>query len=101
MDMVLSGKLSSRGAKDTLAVMYAEGGNPEEIAKSRGLMQESDEGKLKEIVEKVIFANPAAVAEYRSGKEASLQFLIGQGMKEAKGSANPQVLKELFFAALK
>jgi aspartyl-tRNA(Asn)/glutamyl-tRNA(Gln) amidotransferase subunit B len=101
MDMVLSGKLSSRGAKDTLAVMYAEGGNPEEIAKSRGLMQESDEGKLKEIVEKVIFANPAAVAEYRSGKEASLQFLIGQGMKEAKGSANPQVLKELFLAVLK
>ncbi|MFA5841832.1 MAG: Asp-tRNA(Asn)/Glu-tRNA(Gln) amidotransferase subunit GatB [Candidatus Paceibacterota bacterium] len=101
MDMVVSGKLSSRGAKDTLAIMHAEGGNPEEIAKTSGLIQESDEGKLREVVEKIISANSDAVKEYKSGKEASLQFLIGQGMKEAKGSANPQVLKELFLANLK
>lgn len=101
IDMVASGKVSSRGAKDTLAVMYAEGGEPGEIAKSHGLMQESDEGKLKEIVGKILSANPEAVKEYKGGKEASLQFLIGQGMKEARGSANPQVLKDLFLANLK
>ena len=101
IDMVISGKLSSRGAKDTLAIMYQEGGNPEEIAKSREFTQESDEGKLKEIVEKIISGNPDAVREYKNGREASLQFLIGQGMKEARGSANPQVLKKLFLAGLK
>ncbi len=99
--MVKNGKLSSRGAKDVLDILYKEGGDPEEIAKERGLMQESDEGKLKEIVEKIIDANSGAVKEYKNGKEASLQFLIGQGMKEAKGSANPSMLKELFLKHLR
>jgi len=101
IEMVVSSKLSSRGAKDTLAVMYADGFSPEEIAKTHGLIQESDEGKLKEIVEEVISLYPEVVKDYKDGKEASLQFLIGQGMKEARGSANPQVLKELFLAGLK
>jgi aspartyl-tRNA(Asn)/glutamyl-tRNA(Gln) amidotransferase subunit B len=41
------------------------------------------------------------VAEYKSGKETALQFLIGQGMKATKGSANPQVLKKLFEEVIK
>jgi aspartyl-tRNA(Asn)/glutamyl-tRNA(Gln) amidotransferase subunit B len=35
------------------------------------------------------------VGEYKAGKEAVLKYLIGQGMKLSKGSANPAVLEEL------
>ena len=51
---------------------------------------------LASMIEKIIADNPKAVAEYKSGKAESLQFLIGQGMKLSRGSANPQTLSELF-----
>ncbi len=94
--MVGAGDLSSRGAKDTLAIMYREGGNPEEIAETNGLIQKSDMGALELIVKEIIASNSNVVAEYKSGKVALLQFFIGQGMKASKGSANPQVLGEIF-----
>ena len=60
-----------------------------------------DDTALPELVQKVIVANPKVVAEYKVGKLPALQFLVGQGMKESKGSANPEVLKKLFTEALK
>jgi len=98
--MITDGDISSRGAKDMLKIMHEEGGDPKFIAEENNLLQKSDEGELTAIVEKIISDNPKAVQEYKEGKEASIQFLIGQGMKETKGSANPQVLKKLFVELL-
>ena len=92
--MVASNAISSRGAKDILAIMVASGGNPEVIATEKNLKQVSDNGSLEKIAGEIITANPNVVAEYRGGKEASLQFLVGQGMKASKGSANPNALRE-------
>jgi aspartyl-tRNA(Asn)/glutamyl-tRNA(Gln) amidotransferase subunit B len=94
--MVKAGEVSSRGAKDTLAIMYKEGGIAKLVAEKHGLIQKSDAGAIELIVKEVIAANAAVVEEYKGGKAASLQFLIGQGMKASKGSANPTVLAELF-----
>ena len=96
IEMVAAGAISSRGAKDILAEMYENGGDPKEIAEKRGLLQKSDEGELRAIIDKVIAANADAVENYKKGKESALQFLVGQAMKESRGSANPQVLKNLF-----
>lgn len=54
----------------------------------------TDVGELPVIAQKVIDTNPAVVADYKAGKEAAMQFLVGQGMKASKGSANPQALRE-------
>lgn len=98
--MITEGKLSSRGAKDTLALMYAnpeaEGGIPEVVAEKNGLIQKSDEEEIKKLASGIIDANPSVVAEYKSGKAAAFQFLIGQGMKATKGSVNPKVLHKIF-----
>ena len=91
--MVASGEISSRGAKDILKILVEKGGDPREIAKREGLFQKSDAGELKAIAERIITENQKIVAEYKAGKVASLQFLIGQGMKATKGSANPEMLK--------
>ena len=93
--MFSSGKLSSRAAKDIILIMFKEGGSPEEIAVSKGLLQNSDEGALKEIVQKVIDLNPEVVATYKGGKENALMSLVGQIMKETKGSANPALVQKL------
>lgn len=95
---VNDGAVSSRGAKDAIAEVFANGGDLAEVSKK--YLQQSDTGALKTIAQKVIDANPAAVAEYKGGKQSAMQFLIGQGMKESKGSANPAALREAFVALL-
>lgn len=93
--LVVDGKVSSRGAKDILAVITLTDGSPTKIAEEKGLFQNNDEGAIKEIAQKVITENEAIAEEYKTGKEASLKFLIGQMMKETKGSANPQVVQKV------
>jgi aspartyl-tRNA(Asn)/glutamyl-tRNA(Gln) amidotransferase subunit B len=94
--MIGEGELSSRGGKDLLKALYEGEKNPEQIAKDQGLLQKNDEAELEDIVRAIIESNPKVVAEYKAGKLSVLQFLVGQGMKATKGSANPALLKNLF-----
>lgn len=98
--LTAKGDLSSRGAKDVLAIMLEEGGEPGAIAKEKGLVQVSDEGALRAAVQAVIKEHEGVAAEYRAGKEASLQFLVGMSMKAMKGAGNPAVLKALLIEEL-
>ena len=98
--MVSEGKLSSRTAKDLLVRVVKENIDPEEIAQKEGLIQQNDEGALKSIIEKLVLENPKVVADYKAGKEASLQFFIGQTIKATKGSANPQIIKKVLLSVL-
>ena len=81
--------------------MFEEAKTPETIIKENGWVQISDEGAIKEVVEKIIAQNPQSVADYKAGKEKALGFLVGQAMKETKGKANPQMLNTMFKDALK
>lgn len=98
--MVNESKISSRGAKDILAVVFREGGSPRKIAEVKGLLQKSDENELRGIAQKTISENEKAVLEYKAGKVVSLQFLVGQGMKASQGSINPEVFKKLLMDLL-
>ncbi|MEK7134495.1 MAG: Asp-tRNA(Asn)/Glu-tRNA(Gln) amidotransferase subunit GatB [Patescibacteria group bacterium] len=100
IQMVASGEISSRGAKDILKILVEKGGDPREIAAHEGLFQKSDAGELKAIAEKIIAENEKVVAEYKAGKTASLQFLVGQGMRASRGSANPEMLRKTFIELL-
>ncbi|MES2668672.1 MAG: Asp-tRNA(Asn)/Glu-tRNA(Gln) amidotransferase subunit GatB [Patescibacteria group bacterium] len=98
--LIADGSLSSRGAKDVLFVMLDKGGDPEAIAKEGGFIQVSDEGALLEAVQGVIKEHEDVAAEYRAGKESSLQFLVGMSMKAMKGAGNPAVIKTLLIEEL-
>lgn len=100
IELASKGEISSRGAKDILKVMYEVGGAPASIAKEKGLFQESNIDALREVVLKVLSDNAKVIAEYKSGKETALQYLVGQCMKATKGSGNPGVLKELILKNL-
>lgn len=65
------------------------------IAQELNLIQESDEGSLKPIVEKVLAENTAKVAEYKSGKKGLMGMFMGQVMKQSKGKADPKVASRL------
>ncbi len=96
VELIHTGKINSRVAKDVLLKMFETGLDPSVIIEEGGLSQISDEGKLKEVAGRVIAANPAAIADYKKGKSNALQFLVGKAMAELKGSGNPRVLQEVF-----
>ncbi len=98
--MIGAGELSSRGAKDLIAEALVSGKEASVIAKEKNLIQKSDAGELTKIIAGIIEQNKKVVDEYKAGKQASLQFLIGQGMKATKGSANPEMLKTIFLEQL-
>jgi aspartyl-tRNA(Asn)/glutamyl-tRNA(Gln) amidotransferase subunit B len=94
-EMVSANKLSSTAAKQVLTELLANGGNPEEIADSKNLIQESDEGAIAEIVAKVIADNPKAAEDVKNGEMKAIGFLTGQVMKLSQGKANPSMAQEL------
>jgi aspartyl-tRNA(Asn)/glutamyl-tRNA(Gln) amidotransferase subunit B len=91
--MIKKGEISSRGAKDILAIMSTEGGSPRNIAETKGLFQKSDEGAIEAMLAPIIESNAHVVVDYKAGKESALMFFVGQVMKVSKGSANPEVVK--------
>jgi len=98
VSLIDKGTISSAIAKKVLEEMFAEDEvkDPEVIIKEKGWIQISDEGAIKEIVVKIVDANPQSVIDYKGGKDKALGFLVGQAMKETKGKANPQILNKLF-----
>ena len=80
--------------------MFANPRSPKSIVEEKGWIQISDEGAIKEVVLKILEANPQSVADFKAGKDKALGFLVGQAMKETKGKANPKMLNEMFIAEI-
>ena len=99
-DSVSKSEISSTVAKQVIIESYHIGQDPVEIAKNSGLIQVSDSGEIERIAKEVITANSKAVEDYKKNP-ASIGFLIGQLMKASKGSANPQLAKEILEKLLK
>ena len=94
--LIDKGTISSSIGKKVLEELFENPRKPEEIIKEKGWIQISDEGAIKEVVLKVLEANPQSVADFKAGKDRALGFLVGQAMKETKGKANPQMLNKMF-----
>lgn len=100
-DLVQAGTINSKTAKTVFEEMFATGRDPKSIVEEKGLVQVSDEGAILALIDQVIAANPAQVQQYRDGKTAVLQYLVGQLMKLSRGKANPKMAIPLFQQKLK
>jgi aspartyl-tRNA(Asn)/glutamyl-tRNA(Gln) amidotransferase subunit B len=80
--------------------MQEKGEDPESLMEAEGMKVMEDEGELSAIIDEIAGKNPKAAADYRSGKENALQFLVGQGMAKTRGQASPDKLRELFMKKL-
>jgi aspartyl-tRNA(Asn)/glutamyl-tRNA(Gln) amidotransferase subunit B len=96
---IADGTISNKIAKEVFAAMWEAKSGDEHIVDTiidqKGLRQISDTGALEKIVDDVLAANEKSVEQYRAGKEAALNALIGQAMKASKGKANPAQLTDL------
>ena len=88
---IVDGTISGKIAKDVFDAMWLgeEGGDADAIIAARGLTQISDAGAIEKIVDDVLAANAAMVAEFRAGKEKAFNAMVGQAMKATRGKANP------------
>ena len=98
--LIDKGTISSAIAKKVLEELFNEVKLPSKIIEEKGWVQISDEGAIKEVVSKILEANPQSISDYKAGKDKALGFLVGQAMKETKGKANPQLLNKLFLEEL-
>ena len=96
---IADGTISNKAAKEVFAAMWEAKSTDEHLAdiviEQKGLKQISDTGALEAIVDEVLAANAKSVEQYRAGKEAAINALIGQAMKASKGKANPAQVTEL------
>ena len=80
--------------------MFRSGKKAGEIITEKKLSQISDASEIREMVKQVIANNTEAVADYTSGKQQALTFIIGQVMKATRGRANPGVVREIIIYEL-
>ncbi|BCU82984.1 aspartyl/glutamyl-tRNA(Asn/Gln) amidotransferase subunit B [Polycladomyces abyssicola] len=93
--LIQDGTISTKIAKKVFKELVEKGGDPKRIVEEKGLVQISDEGQLRQIVEQVLAENQQSVEDYRNGKDRALGYLVGQVMKLTKGKANPQLVNQL------
>ena len=94
VNLIDSGKISGKQAKEVFAEMFATGKTAAAIVKEKGIEQLRDVSAIEALCDEVIVANPKPVADWRAGNVASLNFLKGQVIKLSKGKANPQLVGE-------
>lgn len=92
--MVVDKKITRANAKEVLEISYTQGSKPEEVVAQKGFEVVSDTGAIAEIVEKVIANNPKAVEDAQKNPNAAM-FLVGQAMRELKGQADAQTVKDM------
>jgi len=95
INLIVEDKISSRGAKIILEKMIDGIPDPEKIMKDNNLEQVSNDVEIEKMITEVLAENQKSAEEYKSGKTAVIQFLIGKTMAKAKGAGNPGKIKEI------
>ena len=94
LDLIASGAISGKIAKDVFDIVWTEGGEPAAIVEARGLKQVTDTGAIAAAIDEVIKANPDKV-EQAKAKPTMIGWFVGQVMKKTQGKANPQAVNDL------
>jgi len=94
MALARDAKISSRAAKDMLAAyLRGEKEDPDTYVQTHALLQENAPTKLIEVITRVLERNPMVVSDFKAGKAAALEYLLGQCMRELRGAADPAALR--------
>jgi aspartyl-tRNA(Asn)/glutamyl-tRNA(Gln) amidotransferase subunit B len=94
VDLIGSGAISGKIAKDLFEIVWSEGGDPASIVEKRGLKQVTDTGAIEKAVDEIIAANPDKVEQVKA-KPTMLGWFVGQVMKGTGGKANPAAVNDI------
>ena len=96
-----NGDINSKVFKEILNDLMEKDTNVDEILKNSGIKIINDPSELLEIINNVLKNNENSVNDYKNGNERAIKYLMGQIMKETKGSANPEMVNKLLITELK
>jgi aspartyl-tRNA(Asn)/glutamyl-tRNA(Gln) amidotransferase subunit B len=99
-DLVEEGKISSKQLKQLFDISFEKGEDFPAVYEREKPQQITDSAAIEVLIDQVIAANPAQVAQYRGGKKTVAGFFVGQVMRASKGQANPALLNELVMKKL-
>jgi aspartyl-tRNA(Asn)/glutamyl-tRNA(Gln) amidotransferase subunit B len=94
LDLISTGTISGKIAKDVFDICWREGGDPRAIVEARGLKQVTDLSAIEPVVDELIAKNPDKVEQAKS-KPALIGWFVGQVMKASNGKANPKAVNDL------
>ena len=96
IELADAGEINSSVAKEVFEEVFKNNVDPEKYVEEKGLKTVSDDGALRDVIEKGVADNPKSVEDYNSGKKKAIGFLVGQTMQ---GKADPgmvnKILKEV------
>jgi aspartyl-tRNA(Asn)/glutamyl-tRNA(Gln) amidotransferase subunit B len=99
LQRIVDGTISGKIAKEVFQILWekpAPGADAvDQIIDDNGLRQISDSAAIASILDALLKAHPAQLADYRAGKDKLFGFFVGQAMKATQGKANPQQLNDL------
>jgi aspartyl-tRNA(Asn)/glutamyl-tRNA(Gln) amidotransferase subunit B len=99
-DLVATGTLNDRLARDVIDAVLAGEGDPDQVVAARGLAVVSDEGALTAAADEAIAANPDVADKVRDGKVAAVGPLVGAVMRATGGKADAARVRELILERL-
>ena len=94
-DLLEEGKISSKQLKQLFDICFEKGEDFPAVYEREKPQQITDASAIEALIDQVIAANPAQVAQYKAGKKTVAAFFVGQVMRASKGQANPALLNEL------
>lgn len=100
VNKVSEGSLTSKNVKDILDIVMESDSSLDEIISDKGISNITDTDSLREVVKMVLTNNTSSVNDYKAGKDRAVKYLMGQIMKETKGSANPMIVNEILLEEL-
>ena len=92
---ISDGTLTSKNLKEILDTIMESDKTIEEIIKEAGIKNITDNSAITEMIKKIISENPESVADYKAGKDRAIKYLMGQVMKESKGTLNPSMAMDI------
>lgn len=97
---ISDGTLTNKNLKEILDTIMESDKTIKEIIKEAGIKNITDDSAIKEMISKVISENPDSVADYKAGKDRAIKYLMGQVMKESKGTLNPKMAMDILIEEL-
>ena len=98
--LLLDKAITNSAAKTVLEKMFENGQDPKEIVENEGLAQMNNDDEIDQIIEETIANNEKAIADFNSGKETALGFLVGQVMKATRGRLDANNVKDIILKKL-
>ena len=92
---ISDGTLTSKNLKEILDTIMESEKSIQEIIKEAGIQNITDNSAITEMIRKIIDENPESVADYKAGKDRAIKYLMGQVMKESKGTLNPAMAMDI------